>query len=97
MAEIKITNDAYIDLQWFRKHDRVKVLDSIKNQLTTQPATETTNRKILRSNSLATWELRVGVFRVFYNLEDDSKTVIIVAIGQKKGQILYIRGEEFLI
>jgi mRNA-degrading endonuclease RelE of RelBE toxin-antitoxin system len=45
------------------------VLDAVKVQLRYEPLRETRNRKPLRPNPLAPWELRVGSLRVFYEVE----------------------------
>ena len=54
---------------------------------------ETRNRKRLRSNPFAEWELRLGEFRVFYNVQEQELLVKIEAIGLKVGSSLYVRGE----
>jgi mRNA-degrading endonuclease RelE of RelBE toxin-antitoxin system len=43
---------------------------------------------------LASWELRVGDYRVFYDVSLESGTVIIVAVGRKDHNRLWIGGEE---
>ena len=45
---------------------RVTVLDAIERQLTHEPLIETRNRKPLRPNPIAAWELRAWALRVFY-------------------------------
>jgi len=40
------------------------------------------------------WELRVGDYQVFYDVSPDSGTVIIVAVGRKDHNRLWIGGEE---
>ena len=49
---------------------RAIVLDAVDEQLTHQPTVETRNRKPMRPNPLAPWELRIGVLRVYYDVED---------------------------
>jgi mRNA-degrading endonuclease RelE of RelBE toxin-antitoxin system len=44
------------------------VLDAVDQQLQYEPLVETTNRKPMEPNSLATWELRVDNLRVYYNV-----------------------------
>ncbi len=63
---------------------RAIVLDAVDEQLTHQPTVETRNRKPMRPNPLAPWELRIGVLRVYYDIEDipESK-VYIRAVGIK--------------
>jgi hypothetical protein len=53
----------------------------------------TRNRKHLRPNALAEWELWVEIFRIFYDA--DSETVKIIALGYKTGNQLFINGKEF--
>ena len=74
------------------------VLNAIKVQLRHEPTKDTRNRKPLRPNPLAPWELRVGFLRVFYELDAlESDLVNILAIGIKKGHVLIISGKEIQI
>ena len=41
-------------------NQRALLLEAIEEQLTREPLRETRNRKVLRPNPLAPWELRVG-------------------------------------
>ena len=93
--EIKYTDDAFDDLHGFRKYDQVIILDSVERQLRDQPMIETRNRKRLRPNRVAEWELRIAHFRVFYDVSADAHLVKIVAVGYKKGSRLFLRGEQF--
>ena len=82
-------------LQKLTAHQRVKVLDAIEKQLVHEPLTETRNRKLLRPNPLAPWELRIGNLRIFYEVAPEEPTTVrILAIGIKKGNRLFIAGEE---
>jgi mRNA-degrading endonuclease RelE of RelBE toxin-antitoxin system len=55
----------------------------------------TRNRKPLRPNALATWELRIGELRVYYEITQDPEDVVtIVAIGVKDGNRVRIGGME---
>lgn len=48
----------------------------------------------MRPNPLATWELRIGHFRVYYDvLAEPEDTVLIVAVGIKDRSTLRIGGE----
>jgi mRNA-degrading endonuclease RelE of RelBE toxin-antitoxin system len=74
------------------------VLDAIKVQLRYEPLRETRNRKRLRPNPLAPWELRVGALRVFYEVDaDEADLVDILALGIKRGNRLFIAGKEIKI
>jgi mRNA interferase RelE/StbE len=62
--------------------------------LTHQPTVQTRNRKPLRSNLLAPWELRVGDLRVYYTVVEGPEPVVAVqAIGVKRRNRVYIGGE----
>jgi len=73
MFEIVFTENALKDIHYLKKPDQVLVLESIEKQLINEPLTTTKNRKPLRPNNLAEWELRVQEFRVFYdtNIEEE--------------------------
>jgi len=71
----------------------------IETQLKLDPTVETRNRKPLkqRADFEGEWELRFGPgnqFRVFYAIDIENHEVQILAIGVKKGNRLFIGGEE---
>jgi len=60
-------------------------LDTVDEQLVHQPKVETRNRKPMRPNPLAPWELRIGDLRVYYDVEEDPTPVVYIrAIGIKE-------------
>jgi mRNA-degrading endonuclease RelE of RelBE toxin-antitoxin system len=74
---------------------RSSVLDAIKRQLTNEPSKETRNRKPLRPNPVAPWELRVRELRVFYEVSEGPPAVVqILAVAVKTREALRIGGEE---
>jgi mRNA-degrading endonuclease RelE of RelBE toxin-antitoxin system len=74
---------------------RALVLDAIDEQLAHQPTVETRNRKPMRPNPLAPWELHIGELRVYYDVEEEPKQLVtIVAVGVKDRNRILIRGEE---
>jgi len=78
-----------------RARDEGTVLDVVVRQLTHQPATPTRNRKRMRPNALAPWELRVGALRVYYEvIEEPEKLVTVRAVGIKERDRLTIGGKE---
>jgi mRNA-degrading endonuclease RelE of RelBE toxin-antitoxin system len=92
---IEFSEDAERQLSRLKASDRTILIDAIEEQLAHQPTSPARHRKLLRANPLAAWELRVGDFRVFYNVEEEQALVILVAIGAKIHNTLYIEGEEF--
>ena len=74
------------------------VLDAVKVQLQYEPLWQTRNKKRLRPNPLAPWELRVGVLRVFYEVDAGEPDLVnVLAIGIKKGNRLIVAGKEIRI
>jgi mRNA-degrading endonuclease RelE of RelBE toxin-antitoxin system len=94
MYEIEYTQDAVNDLKWFRKHEQKIIITAIEVQLRYEPTVETRNRKPMRSNSVADWELRVGQFRVLYDVTEKVRIVEIQRIGQKRGDKFFFQGQE---
>ena len=95
MYEIRFTPEAIKDLKSLRKPEQKEALDGIESQLAHEPSVETRNRKRLRPNKLAEWELRVGDLRVFYDVDEQVKIVKVEAVGRKEGNALFIHGEEY--
>ena len=91
--EIRFASSAKRQLRAFRVGERVMIVDEVETQLAHEPLVETRNRKRLRPNPIAPWELRVRDRRVFYEV-DEPGVVTILAIGTKRGSRLYIEGEE---
>lgn len=95
MYHLNLTVSAREDILWFRKFDQQRIISAIEAQLKFEPMKETQQRKRLRLNRLAEWEMRSGVYRVFYDTHTDDYAVDIVAVGYKQGNSLYIRGKEY--
>ena len=95
MFQLEFTSEAIEDLRLLRKYYQREIMDAVEIQLTHHPTQQTRNRKQLRPNQLAEWELRVGEFRVFYDVDEEHATVKVEAIGHKRGSMLFIRGEEY--
>lgn len=94
---IEITEGAKTDLSYFKAYERKEILAGVKEQLTHEPLQETRNRKALRENPIAPWELRIGKYRIFYEVNDDVVTVIVVSVGVKRHNVLFIRGKKATI
>jgi len=94
---IEITEEAKVDLSFFTAFERKIIVTGIKQQLLHEPLNETKNRKRLRENPIASYELRIGWYRVFYDVVEDTVIVTVVSIGKKENHILYIRNKEVKI
>ena len=94
MFRIELTPEAIDDLESLKKFDQRRLVAAIEVQLPHEPTRETRNRKRLRPNDLAEWELRIEAFRVFYDVLAANEVVKVVAIGLKVGTDLFIHGEK---
>jgi hypothetical protein len=71
------------------------VFDGVDEQLEHEPGVETRNRKPMRPNPLAPWELRIEELRVYYEIEElPEQVVTIVAVGVKDRNRVLIGGKE---
>ncbi|MEK6815171.1 MAG: hypothetical protein AABY65_10580 [Nitrospirota bacterium] len=77
--------------------ERKKVLTRIEAVLGSQPTRITRNLKLLRPNPLVHYEQRVGVLRVFFNVEERRASVLVLSVGRKEGAGLWIGGREVRI
>lgn len=84
MFRIAYTSSALDDIEWFLKRDRKTIFDETEDRLTHQPNVETRNRKRLRPNQVAEWELRIGEFRVFYDVDTEANVVEVKMVGYKE-------------
>ena len=94
-APVVLTHVEAIGSRW-----RGVVRRTIEERLTVQPLVITANRKPLRQPAAFAdaWELRCGPenrFRVFYRVDVEARQVRILAIGEKRGNVLKIAGERF--
>ena len=95
---IQFTESAEEQLAQLTARQQATVLDAVRVQLRYEPVRETRNRKQLRPNPFAPWELRVGFLRVFYEVDAlESDLVNVLAIGIKKGNRLIVSGKEIHI
>lgn len=87
------------DLEGLRAYDRQVLLDVIETQLTHTPHVETAKRKLLRNlvppfeAIPPIWQLRVGLFRVFYDVNEEQAQVFIRAVRKKPA---HLKTEEIL-
>ena len=92
---IEYSPDSEEHIRALSARDRAIVLDTVDEQLTHEPTVETRNRKPMRPNPLAPWELRVGDLRVYYDVEEAEKPVVHVrAVGIKEHNVVRIGGKE---
>ena len=85
--------EAVDHIQALPKATQVLVVDQVDEQLTHEPTVPTRKRKLLRPNSIAPWELRLGSVRVFYDVQEPDRLVKIAAVGIKQHNELWIGKE----
>jgi mRNA-degrading endonuclease RelE of RelBE toxin-antitoxin system len=97
--EVFYSPEAVDHLQALTKAEQVLIIDEVDQhevdqQLSQQPTLTTRRRKLLRPNQIAPWQLRIGDFRVFYEvLEEPDQSVIVKAVGKKVHNVLWLGPE----
>lgn len=81
---IEYSPDAEDDLRTLTARQQRIVLDAVDEQLVHEPTVETRNRRPMRPNPLAPWELRIGNLRVYFDVEEEPEPVVFIrAVGVK--------------
>jgi mRNA-degrading endonuclease RelE of RelBE toxin-antitoxin system len=89
LFEIQYAESVAEDLRKLRAYDRKIELDRIDQQLTHEPTMPTRARKIVVElkppwqHKEPIWELRVGGFRVFYDVDEQDRQVTVRAVRRK--------------
>jgi mRNA-degrading endonuclease RelE of RelBE toxin-antitoxin system len=97
--DIQIATGAEADLKKLAAFHRGAILDAIERSLANEPTKPSRNRKVLVgltppwTAEPPIWELRVGEYRVFYDVAEGEQVVYIRAIrkkpaGKRTGEIL---------
>jgi mRNA-degrading endonuclease RelE of RelBE toxin-antitoxin system len=87
--EIRFAEGVEKDLRNIRIYYRNQILDAIEEQLAREPETRTRNRKLLDNlippwqTVAPIWELRVGEYRVFYDVSASESVVYVRAVRRK--------------
>jgi len=89
MFEVRLVRGALQDLRRLRGHDRARIIDEIERRLVAQPQEPRRNRKELTAlvppweHVPPVWELRVGDYRVFYDVDAGARLVVVRAVRRK--------------
>jgi mRNA-degrading endonuclease RelE of RelBE toxin-antitoxin system len=96
--EIRFSAEADVQVAELTARRRARLLDAVDRQLLHEPTKETRNRKPMRSDKtpfIAPWELRVDEMRVYYDVEEEPKAVVVItAVGIKERNRILIAGRE---
>lgn len=94
--EIRFSDEADEHVGALTARQRARALDAIGRQLLHEPTKPTRNRKPMRPDKtpfIAPWELRVDEIRVYYDVEEEPRAVVIVtAVGVKVRSRVLIGG-----
>ena len=89
MYRIRFAVGVVSDLKRLTAYRRSIILGTIRTQLSNEPTAPAKNRKLL-ANLIPPWdavppiwELRVGEYRVFYDVSEEERTVFVRAIRRK--------------
>ena len=89
MYEIRYSPSVANDLKGLKVYLRRQILDEVDEQLSDATATETRRRKILYGlvppfeADPPVWQLRVGEYRIFYDVDEIERIVYVRAVRHK--------------
>ncbi len=95
---IEYSRPAVSHLRALTAREQRTIVDAVERSLGAEPTVETRHRKRMRPNPVAPWELRVGDFRVYYDVEEreesEDASIEVLAIGRKQRNRVFIGGKE---
>jgi mRNA interferase RelE/StbE len=81
---ILISAGAEQDLKELRAHDRKEILEAMETHLIHEPTKESRSRiKKLTPPAISQYRLRVGDYRVYYDVEETDHQVLIIQVYEK--------------
>ena len=89
------SEDAIEHIRVLPAYRRRTIVDQLEDRLVHEPTVSTRHRKPMDPDKklyVAPWELRLGDLRVYYAVE--AEKVIVVAVGVKRREKLFIGGRE---
>src|SRR5947209_417807 len=93
---VTIEETAIEDARWFGRKEARLLLEEAAERLRSDPQAETRNMKTLRPNPVAQRELRLfDTYRVLFDVDAEAQEVTIVIVGEKRGNLLFVRGKEY--
>jgi mRNA-degrading endonuclease RelE of RelBE toxin-antitoxin system len=92
--EIVVTRAADHDLAALSAYDRTMILGAIDSNLTHQPKQESRSKiKKLIQPAISEFRLRVGDFRVYYDVIEDDRRVVVLHVYDKGRKTTPEKGE----
>ncbi len=93
--EINLTDGAQADLRWFITYAQRIIVNGIEVHLRHQPTAGARKIIAMQPNPVAGWELRLGDYRILYDVEEAARLVTVQVIGEKRRNRLIVQGQEF--
>ncbi len=90
---IAFSSNSLAHLQIFTAREQRIIRDAMIEQLSHEPNVPIRNRKEMRPNLTAIWELRIEDFRAYYDINEGEAIVDIRAVRVKEGNKVRIGGE----
>ena len=91
---IEYTHEADDDLRYLGRMVDSAVRKAVPRFLADQPMLGPGRRKKLDPNPLeAGWRLKVGDYRVLYDVHEEARVVRVLRVGYKPAETLYLRGQ----
>jgi mRNA-degrading endonuclease RelE of RelBE toxin-antitoxin system len=95
--KVALKDSVLEDLRWFGRKDGRLILEAPLEILENDPLHDSRNLKTLRQNAFAERELLIsGKYRILFNVDRRKQLVIIMAVGEKRGNKLFVQGEEYI-
>lgn len=86
--EIRYAEEAVSDLKTLRAFDQERILDRVEEHLTYQPKLESRSRiKALLQPFWSQYRLRADEFRVYYDVDDESREVHVLRVLEKGTEV----------
>jgi mRNA-degrading endonuclease RelE of RelBE toxin-antitoxin system len=90
---IRYSKVAVVQLKSLRPFDRTAILDQIEQYLSVNPILASKSKvKQLRQPAPNQYRLRVGEFRIFYDVDLTNETVDVIQVLSKKDAMDYLEG-----
>ena len=89
MFAIRFEIKALAELDSLRAFDRARIIDDVERNLRKEPLVESRRKQVLHGlippwhQVGPVWQLRVGDFRVFYDVDEANGTVIVRSVRRK--------------
>ncbi len=97
MRQVVFSDTAVRQLRGIPKGERAFIREEIRKHLAESDPLQSARNKfrLRRPSAYAEYELRLEPWRVFYRVH--GSVVEVVLIGEKRGNTLFIGGEEFIL